>query len=215
MTEPVELVDRRERHSKTFLLGVNADGSRNMRKVIAPVPIHYKDGQEVRDIHPTWERGVLHGTPYSLSLTDGERVAFALEMGGKSVRASMDMAGPITIDGHLIWWLDVVPDLDVCLMPCATSVALHYVLRSEHAPRRFDVQYDGDLIPQVHRSRGRDNIDNLVQRPDADMWRELEVTSTRTDGLHRTEWTGRAKAVDPVTRRRRWTTEIVYPVRIR
>lgn len=211
-----EVVELRDQNSKTFIRGHDKNGNAQLRKVICPIPIHYIQGGEVLDIKPEWDGLTLHGAPYSLSV-DPNCVGFVYTIDNRDICASMNLSGPTTVEDHRLWWLDVMPDLDVCLIPSAESVALHFILHSDKAPRIFEVRYECDegMAASPHRSVGRDNINNLVTRPDADMWRELEILCDISDGVIRTEWTGRVKKVDPVTRQRSWVKDYAYPVRIR
>ena len=213
-----EIVHLREPRSKTYLRGHDDDGNTLLRTVIARLPIHRPDpeGNGLVDIAPEWDGLVLGGMPYGLEL-DADRIGFTHTEGGVVSRAWLDMRGERTEDGVRVWWLGVRPDLDVCLVPSATNVALHFGLHSERALRSFAIYYDGPA-PGIPRNVGRDNINNVeTGRPDADMYRELEVVSTLVEHPHKAlvvTWTGRVKAVDPETRRKRWTTDVAYPVRV-
>ena len=221
-----EITALRTPTAKTFLLGAEEDGRERRRLVVAPSPIHYERDGELVDIAPEWERTpdgwACRNVPYTLTVpTTGVGFRFECEDGAITGRVRGYDHATATPEGHRLWWLGAAPDLDLCLMALNDHAAIHHVLHSGTAPRVFVTDYDADEGMGVGETRnwGRDNINETAERRPVDRHRELEILFQHTrEGRRittRTEWTGRAKRGDPVTRIKAWTDDVAYPVRIR
>ncbi len=224
-----ELKELRTRESKTYLVGHDDDGNEVREMKVAPGPIHYKDAGGVHEIRPEWRRTddawVLDHAPYVITVPHGQ-VAWTMTQDGNAITGTLldPTPGAVpepTIEYNRLWWLGVFADFDLCLIAFAEAAAVHSVLHSDRAPRRWSITYNHgpEMTVRPNRSWGRDNIESRVNRIKSDMHRELEVKFTvvkrgRTTTTHM-EWTGRVKRVDPVTRHRTWSDDVVYPVRVR
>lgn len=223
-----ELLEMRTRDTKTFLVGKDDDGNDLRELVVFPGMVHYDNGKGTQEIHPEWRRAengwMLDHTPYTITVPDGE-VSWTMAHKGNVIRGTLLNTCAVPeprVQCNRLWWLGVWPDFDLCLIAFAEAAAVHSVLHSNAAPRRWQIRYDHgpEMAVQPTREWGRDNIDKRVdRRMDSDMHRELEVKYTvvkcpRGTTTHM-EWTGRVKRVDPVTRKRSWCDDVAYPVRIR
>ena len=195
----IELVELRQSHAKHWLTGhdENGDALVTARKTL--VPIHYERDGEWVDIKPEWTAGVLSGVPYTASLYGV----------GCSEMRLLDQDGPHTVEGHRVWWRGIVPQTDAVLIASATRLQLHLILHGPRAPRSFRFATDNTL-----KVGGRDNIDRLVERVGHEQHYELDVTHASEGNVVTKAWSGRVKAVDPSTRKKSWSDDVIYPVRI-
>jgi hypothetical protein len=234
-----EVVSLRTLKGKTFDLG---GGKRRLITGISPkhvardIPAYYADPKGYRggfdDLDPTFHEedgGFVSGAGwYRVHIDPRRPVAMVYEsMAGGS--ASMQMTGidlrpvpPMQIPEGLRWE-NVAPDFDVELHLYPHGVEWFKRLKSARAPRAWswELEQTPDFAAKVNwHARGWDNWDKTARLGEEMFLRRHRTAQTsmaiRSDDGRRIvveeAWTGKVIALEPVTRIKVLTDDVVYPV---
>ncbi len=211
LMNPIETVERRDRFTKHYLTGYDEDGNEVYNAERYPGPIHYERDGEWLDIKPEWVFRIdgyhLVGVPYNAWLNQYRAGVDTLHV----VPSDPTIPMPPEVEDHRVWWRDIAPQTDAVLIACATGLQLHLVLYGPEAPREWAFHMDD---PDSREIGGRDNIELYTERESSEKSYELEVTHEVEGNTVTKAWTGRVKAIDPLTRRKSWSENVAYPVRL-
>jgi hypothetical protein len=201
-----EITALRGEHEKHFVVGYDGDDP-IVEVHSAPVPIHYQKDGKWLDIAPvwapTWYGYKLEGVPYS-----GRVIG---RMVGSPDLMLLNHFGVPYVEDNRVWWSDIAPQTDAVLVASAYGLQLHLLLRGRYAPREWRFF---SLPKHGHEVGGRDNVDRLTKRRGVEQNFVLDVESERNGLIVTKRWTGRVRALDPVTRRASWSDDVAYPVRV-
>ena len=234
-----ELTDRRSETSKTFDMG---NGQRHVKTVMGRIHYKDPVTKRYEEVDTTFQQHgkdyIVESAPYDLSVRpDKLTVTYRSKAGGEVIAVLEALDGkplsewPINIaprmEADRLWLDAVLPDLDICVRAHNEGVRIQHIMHSGTAPRSFDWEINEDEESNARvagEPKGFDNLLNAdvpgrVTRPDKRRKLERQASriahSARTGKrrfVQREEWLGRVARVDPITRVKSWTDEIVYPV---
>ncbi|MEH6630145.1 MAG: hypothetical protein V7776_04940 [Halopseudomonas aestusnigri] len=208
--EAPELIEKRTPTSKTYDLG---KGRFKVRKHQAQV--HYLTDTGLKEIDYTpVDKGkfwAVYGNSYHMRVYKDKPSIKYVRSDGTSVKVALKGIGgikpnnpPATLEGNSVTWKDVAKDFDLILYFKPSGIELVKVLKSEAAPKLWRMKLTRNGIP----------IPTEVTGEDAH-GRKIDVVDI-VDGVNvYTTYTPRvSEQTDKKTRKRGWSTDVVYPVRV-
>ena len=226
LTGAIEDFAKRKPNSKEFDFG---GGKRRLVQSIRR--LHYEDGGAQHDIDLTpvdlGDRWRIDQAPYIVEIRkDRLEFTYTSRRGGSVTVSASNIGGPPLVtpvvdesEGTHIRFDDVRPGLDIYFEFTPNTVRIFKVLKSPAAPVEFtwDVKEDEGAAFSVMSS-----LVGFASKLDGLKRRKLDLTRTVgpvliTNGVKSytvTErFNGRASEIfDPVTRRKEWKTDLVYPL---
>ena len=151
-----ELVELRTRTSKTHDLGVRPDGRKRFAIDAVIGALHYRENPADEraawlDIDTRISNGEVRAAPYIGWVIPG-KVAFRMESrwgGWHTVELAVPEAPMPRYDGNKAIWEDVFEDCDVVVEFGSCGMTMYRILKSERAPREFNILIDQSSRPHA------------------------------------------------------------------
>lgn len=235
-----ELVNERQKFSKTFDMG---DGKRRSINAMRPVHWKDGNNLSEIDLTIKRKGQVyeLKTAPYEITLRASNLICIYDHEDGGHVEIQlthvndMPVGGlPIQLNprliGNRLYLDDFLPNITIYLQVNDGGFSLQKLITADIGPISFTMQMTVDDSPNVkveNRALGRDNY-NEISDPDRitqkDFKRQIISTESITnqidngDGTNtytlRQVWDGTVARVDPITRVKSPSTDVIYPVRM-
>jgi len=234
-----EVVELRQKFSKTFDMGGGQFQSRNVKS-----PAHWDNAGSLEDVDLTViRRGQnyeLKTAPYTVTFRPnslfieydndaGGVVTVALTHVNDTPIGSLGINITPRLEGNRVYLDDFLPDVTLYLQANDSGFSFQKLITANLTNISFTMEVttdDNPLVRVENRALGRDNF-NQVADPDRitsnDTQRQIVSTETVSNernsaGIRsytlRQEWTGGVARVDPVTRIKSVSQDVIYPVRM-
>lgn len=209
--QPVEAVAKRNRTSKTFDLGA---GVRHLSQTVGPQ--HYLDGSQWEEIDLAFANrasGLVSDKAACVVTVFKDRIGWRHESRAGGWWAEIEL---IEVDGKRPKVKKAKESETSILFPeVADGVEIEIVLLREGAEAFKNLTRPAELAWRITQSENsRAKINTNPKGKDAD-GNPLEMIASFTNGIYRERWTGRvSRVVDPVTRKKAWSSDPAIPVRV-
>jgi hypothetical protein len=163
---------RRTLNTKTFEW-TDGHGMKQRRVTAGLRPIHFWKDAQWNDLDPGWakigNRWEPEKVPYHVECTGPGVYQFTSDVGLRAVVDSGLTAAPSnrpTIDGALLLWEDVAPDLDVLMWLMPWGVSVDKILKGPLAPLTYTstitLPVGPGLVVNADPQKGRDNFGRAI-----------------------------------------------------
>ena len=218
-----EVLEWRTRNAKRFR---NPENHREQRVDLALCAVHWQDGEEWKDINTTprdeGDELVVDDAPYNLRVQKNTPAFYYESKKGGYYSASLiGSHAPVeaeVVDGCMVYYRDILPDVDIYLLIKPERVEFYKILKAPSARRVFDwdvtESVNGDLGYR-EKQLGWDAKKRKAQVSNQKIGERTTPDGKEVKYTLREEWTGQISYItDPKTRIREWRDAEDYPVKL-
>jgi len=205
---PYELLHKRTENSKLFDL---ENGEKQLR--VKMTPYHYRDANgDWQDCDCSVVNGKMEKAPYKIQLYTDKVGYYGVDPNGKTIELELENVTykePV-VNGNTVTWEEIEPNVDFELQFNLMGIKVNRILKNPSANKGCS-----------YRSYREEGCAGSVRHLGADATGRntelniLEVPTARPNENRITQaWTGKIMKMNPATRKREWSNDVSYPVRI-